>query len=86
MNGSFSEVAQDFINFIFSEEGQQVVMDNGLYLHRQPRRLYGRRHERQYSLRRFHFSLPAVEKLFEAYKVPHPDVDVEIQATGSTRV
>ena len=79
---SLSEVAQDFINFIMSEEGQAVVEkegyvsegNNGAFSGTQPFR-------HDYPLRVSSSVTPVMEKLQEAYKAVNPNATVE----GSSR-
>ncbi len=84
MNGEFSEVAQDFINFIFSEEGQQIAMDNGYISTGNQGAYTGSGMSGNIVCAGSTSVSPLMEKLSEAYKAYNPDVSVEIQATGSS--
>ena len=84
MNGEFSEVAQDFINFIFSEEGQQIAVDNGYISTGNEGAYEGGGMSGNIVCAGSTSVSPLMEKLYEAYKEYNPDVTVEIQATGSS--
>ncbi len=84
MNGAFSEVAQDFINFIFSEEGQQIAVDNGYISTGNEGAYTGSGMSGTIVCAGSTSVSPLMEKLAEAYQVYNPDVEVEIQATGSS--
>ena len=84
MNGAFSDVAQDFINFIFSEEGQQIASDNGYISTGNTGAYEGSGMSGNIVCAGSTSVSPLMEKLAEAYQVYNPDVDVEIQATGSS--
>jgi phosphate transport system substrate-binding protein len=84
MNGEFTEVAADFVDFIMSDEGQQIVTDNG-YISTGSNGAYtGSNLSGNIVCAGSTSVSPLMEKLAEAYKALNPDVDIEIQATGSS--
>jgi phosphate transport system substrate-binding protein len=84
MNGEFSEVAQDFINFITSEEGQKIAMENGYISTGNSGAYTGSGMKGKIVCAGSTSVAPLMEKVAEAYKALNPDVDIEIQATGSS--
>lgn len=82
--GEVSDVAQDFINFIFSEEGQKVVEDNG-YISQGNQGAYtafGK--SGKVTVAGSSSVTPVMEKLAEAYKALNSEVTVEVQQSDST--
>ena len=82
---NLSEQAQDFIKFIFSREGQQVVEDN-LYIaidNNAPAFTPGNV-EGKISVAGSSSVSPVMEKLKEAYEAINPKVSIEIQTTDSS--
>ena len=82
--GEVSDVAQDFIKFIMSEDGQKVVEDNG-YI--------SQGNEGAYEAAGLSGKIvvggsssvtPVMEKLKEAYVALNPDVTIEVQQSDST--
>lgn len=79
-----SEVAQDFINYIMSEEGQKVVEDNG-YISQgnqgsyAPAGLSGK-----IVVAGSSSVTPVMEKLKEAYVALNADITIEVQQSDST--
>lgn len=84
-NGTPSDAAQDFINFILSAEGQKVVEDSG----------YITSVDNAESFESIGVSgkvviagsssvTPVMEKLKEAYEKVNPDVEIEINQSDST--
>lgn len=82
--GEVSDVAQDFIKYIMSEDGQKVVEDNG-YISQgndgayEPAGLSGK-----VVVGGSSSVTPVMEKLKEAYVVLNPDVTIEVQQSDST--
>lgn len=79
-----SDVAQDFVNFIMSEQGQAVIEDNG-YI--------SQGNDGAYSASGLSGKIvvggsssvtPVMEKLKEAYVALNPDVTIEVQQSDST--
>ncbi len=79
-----SEVAQDFVNFILSTEGQAVVEENG-YIPLDGMSAYaGSGVEGKIVLAGSSSVTPVMEKLAEAYKAINAGVDIEVQQSDST--
>ena len=82
--GEVSDVAQDFIKYIMSEDGQKVVEDNG-YISQgndgayEPAGLSGK-----VVVGGSSSVTPVMEKLKEAYVALNPDVTIEVQQSDST--
>lgn len=82
--GEVSDVAQDFINFIFSEEGQKVVEDNG-YISQGNQGAYAASGKSgKVTVAGSSSVTPVMEKLAEAYKAQNSEVTVEVQQSDST--
>ena len=83
-NGTPSEAAQDFINFIMSKEGQAVVVDNGyIAVGAQPEYEAGNA-EGKIVVAGSSSVTPVMEKLKEAYAAVNPKVEIEVQQSDST--
>lgn len=83
-NGTPSEAAQDFINFIMSKEGQAVVADNGyIAVGAQPEYEAGNA-EGKIVVAGSSSVTPVMEKLKEAYAAVNPKVEIEVQQSDST--
>lgn len=83
-NGTPSEVAQDFINFIMSKEGQAVVVDNGyIAVGDQPEYEAGNV-EGKIVVAGSSSVTPVMEKIKEAYMAVNPKVEIEVQESDST--
>lgn len=79
-----SEVAQDFISFIMSDEGQAVVADNG-YISQESTGAYTPSGLSGKVVAAGSSSVaPVMEKIKEAYETLNPDVTVEVQQSDST--
>mgnify|MGYP000653174597 CR=1 FL=1 len=78
--GEVSDVAQDFIKYIMSEDGQKVVEDNG-YISQgyESAGLSGK-----VVVGGSSSVTPVMEKLKEAYVALNPDVTIEVQQSDST--
>ena len=74
-----SEAAQDFVNYIMSEEGQQIVEDNGYIKADAEAKPY----EAAVVAGSSSIS-PVMEKLKEAYEAVNKNVTVEVQQSDST--
>ena len=79
-----SEVAQDFINFIMSEEGQAVVTDNGYISVGEPESFAGGDVEGKVVVAGSSSVTPVMEKLAEAYAEVNDKVEIEVQQSDST--
>ena len=82
--GEVSDVAQDFINFIFSEEGQKVVEDNGYISQGNQGAYTASGKSGKVTVAGSSSVTPVMEKLAEAYKALNGDVTVEVQQSDST--
>ena len=74
--GEVSDVAQDFINFIFSEEGQKVVEDNGYISQGNQGAYTASGKSGKVTVAGSSSVTPVMEKLAEAYKALNSDVTV----------
>lgn len=83
--GEASEVAQDFINFIMSADGQKVVSENGYITVNEAAPAYAASGVSGKVVVGGSSSVtPVMEKLKEAYMALNPDVTVEVQQSDST--
>ena len=83
-NGTPGEAAQDFINFIMSKEGQQVIVNNGyIAVGDQPEYKAGNV-EGKIVVAGSSSVTPVMEKLKEAYAAVNPNVEIEVQQSDST--
>lgn len=84
--GELNPLAQDFINFILSEEGQKIVVDTGYVQVSNELTSYEKGEEMEGTLVVAGSTsvTPLMEQLAEAYKEIHPKVSIEIQSTGSS--
>lgn len=80
-----SESAQDFLNFIMSAEGQQIIEDNG-YIKQDPEAAAYEAGSPEGTIIVAGSSSvsPVMEKLKEAYEALHEGVTVEVQQSDST--
>lgn len=79
-----SDAAQDFINYIMSDEGQKVVEDNG-YISQGSNGAYTAAGlEGKIVVAGSSSVTPVMEKLKEAYIVLNPNVNIEVQQNDST--
>ena len=80
-----SEVAQDFVDYIMSAEGQQIVEDNGYIKAAPEAEAYaGEGASGKVVVAGSSSVTPVMEKLKEAYEEVNPDVTVEVQQSDST--
>ena len=79
-----SEVAQDFVNFILSEDGQAVVEDNGYISLGNTGAYEGTSPEGKVTVAGSSSVTPVMEKLVEAYAEVNPNATVEVQQSDST--
>ncbi len=82
--GLDNEVAKDFIAFIMSEEGQQVVADNGYIPLDDVKPFEGTNPEGKAVVGGSSSVSPVMEKLIEAYKKVNTNAEIELQTTDST--
>ncbi len=84
-NGEVSEVAQDFINFILSAEGQAVVSDNGyITVDDAAAAFESNGAEGKIVVAGSSSVTPVMEKLKEAYQAVNAGAEIEIQESDST--
>lgn len=82
--GEVSEVAQDFINFIMSEEGQAVVEEAGYISQGNTGSYVGGNVEGKITVAGSSSVTPVMEKLKEAYLAINPNVSIEVQQSDSS--
>ena len=81
--GDVSEVAQDFINYIMSADGQAVVEENG-YIPVEATDAESTQPEGKVVVAGSSSVTPVMEKLKEAYAEVNPNAEIEIQQSDST--
>ena len=82
--GADNEVAKDFIAYIMSKEGQQVISDNG-YIGDDSEEAYaGSKPSGKAVVGGSSSVSPVMEKLIEAYKKVNTGAEIELQTTDST--
>ncbi len=79
-----SPVAQDFIKFIMSAEGQKVVSDNGYIGSEKAEAYKAEKQSGKIVVAGSSSVTPVMEKLKEAYVKLNPDVNIEVQQSDST--
>lgn len=81
-----SDVAQDFIDYIMSVEGQEVVEKNGYISAEDNATAYEQKEglSGKIVLAGSSSVSPVMEKLKEAYEAINPDVNIEVQTSDST--
>lgn len=82
--GAASGLAKDFIDFILSAEGQQVVTDGYIPIDQQATAYAGEKPEGKIAVAGSSSVTPIMEKLKEAYVAINPKAEIEIQMTDST--
>ena len=82
--GDVSEVAQDFINFILSEEGQKVVSDNGYIALDGAKPFESNGATGKVVVAGSSSVTPVMEKLKEAYAAVNAGAEIEINESDST--
>ena len=84
-NGKVSDVAQDFINYIMSADGQKVIEDNGyISVDDSAAAFETSGAEGKIVIAGSSSVKPVMEKLVEAYKKVNTGADIEIQESDST--
>ena len=79
-----TDLDKDFIKFIMSEEGQQIVGEEG-YISLEPEGAYeGKDNSGKITLAGSTSVAPLMNVLADAYKAKNPDVTIEIQESGSS--
>ena len=82
--GQDNEVAKDFLNFILSKEGQDVVSEEGYIAQDDAQAFEGTQPSGKLVVGGSSSVSPVMEKLIEAYKAVNPNADIELQTTDST--
>lgn len=83
--GELSEAAQDFMNYILSEEGQQVVSDNGyIQVAESAEAFQSNGASGEVTVAGSSSVTPVMEKLKEAYEAVNGNVSITIQESDST--
>lgn len=81
---ALSDAAKDFINYIMSSEGQQIITDNGYISIDEAQPYSGNNTGGKIVIAGSSSVSPVMEKLAEAYKKINADADIEIQTNDST--
>ena len=79
-----SEIAQDFIDFILSDDGQAIIDEEGYISVESGKKYEASGKEGKITLAGSTSVSPVMEKLTEKYKELNPNVTTEIQQTGSS--
>lgn len=82
--GDLSEVAQDFVDYILSSDGQKVVEDNGYVAVTENEAYSGSKPSGKVVVAGSSSVSPVMEKLAEAYKAVNTNAEVEIQTSDSS--
>ena len=82
--GADNEVAKDFIAYIMSKEGQQVISDNGYIGDDSTEAYAGSKPSGKAVVGGSSSVSPVMEKLIEAYKKVNTGAEIELQTTDST--
>ena len=82
--GADNEVAKDFIAYIMSKEGQQVISDNGYIGDDSAETYAGSKPSGKAVVGGSSSVSPVMEKLIEAYKKVNTGAEIELQTTDST--
>ena len=82
--GDVSDVAQDFINYIMSDEGQKVIEDNGYISQGSNGAFTSDGSTGKIVVAGSSSVTPVMEKLIEAYKTINKDAEIELQESDST--
>lgn len=83
-NGEVSDVAQDFIDYILSPEGQAVIEENGYISIDDVKDAESIQPEGKVVVAGSSSVTPVMEKLKEAYAEVNPNAEIEIQQSDST--
>ena len=79
-----NEVAKDFIDYILSKDGQQVISDNGYISNDDAADYVGTAPSGKCVVGGSSSVSPVMEKLIEAYKKVNPNAEIELQTSDST--
>ena len=82
--GELSDVAQDFVDYIMSSDGQKIVSDNGYVTVSENAPYSGKKPSGKISVAGSSSVSPVMEKLAEAYQKVNTNAKVEIQTSDSS--
>ena len=82
--GELSDVAQDFVDYIMSSDGQKIVSDNGYVTVSENAAYSGKKPSGKISVAGASSVSPVMEKLAEAYQKVNTNAKVEIQTSDSS--
>lgn len=82
--GELSDVAQDFVDYIMSSDGQKIVSDNGYVTVSENAAYRGKKPSGKISVAGSSSVSPVMEKLAEAYQKVNTNAKVEIQTSDSS--
>ncbi len=82
--GELSEVAQDFVDYIMSSDGQKVITDEGYVSVSENEAYSGSKPSGKISVAGSSSVSPVMEKLAEAYQAVNTNAKVEIQTSDSS--
>lgn len=82
--GELSDVAQDFVDYIMSSDGQKIVSDNGYVTVSENAAYSGKKPSGKISVAGSTSVSPVMEKLAEAYQKVNTNAKVEIQTSDSS--
>ena len=79
-----SPVAQDFVNFIISDDGQKIIAANKYIKIQNTKAYYSNKASGKVVVAGSSSVSPVMEKLIEAYKGVNPNAKIELQTSDST--
>ena len=79
-----SPVAQDFVNFIISDDGQKIIAANKYIKIQNTKAYYSNKASGKVVVAGSSSVSPVMEKLIEAYKSVNPNAKIELQTSDST--
>ncbi len=82
--GELSDVAQDFVDYIMSSDGQKIVSDNGYVTVSENAAYSGKKPSGKISVAGSTSVSPVMEKLAEAYQKVNTNAKIEIQTSDSS--
>lgn len=82
--GELSDVAQDFVDYLMSSDGQKIVSDNGYVTVSENAAYSGKKPSGKISVAGSSSVSPVMEKLAEAYQKVNTNAKVEIQTSDSS--
>ena len=83
-NGKVSDIAQDFINYILSEDGQRIIEENGYIKASEAGAFKSSGAKGKIVVEGSSSVSPVMEKLMEAYKKVNTGAEIELQESDST--